>query len=177
MIIKDAHEKGNHAFGTNQTLVVLSARYWVISAREAIREWEREFAECRRRKAKASQQIMAPLPLVRVQTSVRAFTRTSVDLGGTFITIQGRGKRREKRYLCLFTCLATRAVHLEIAFGLTSDSFPNAFYRMASRRGLPDEVYSDNGTNFIAADRELQALLSQVDNHKIQESVANKEVK
>ena len=40
LIIKDAHEKGNHAFGTNQTLAVLSARYWIISAREAIREWE-----------------------------------------------------------------------------------------------------------------------------------------
>ena len=177
LIIKGAHEKGNHAFGTNQTLAVLSARYWIISAREAIREWERECAECRRRKAKASQQIMAPLPLARVQTSLRAFTRTSVDFGGPFITIQGRGKRREKRYLCLFTCLATRAVHLEIAFGLTTDSFLNAFYRMANRRGLPDEVYSDNGTNFIGADRELQALLSQVDNHKIQESVANKGVK
>ena len=177
LIIKDAHEKGNHAFGTNQTLAVLSARYWIISAREAIREWERECDECRRRKAKASQQIMAPLPLARVQTSLRAFTRTSVDFGGPFITIQGRGKRREKRYLCLFTCLATRAVHLEIAFGLTTDSFLNAFYRMANRRGLPDEVYSDNGTNFIGADRELQALLSQVDNHKIQESVANKGVK
>ena len=66
---------------------------------------------------------------------------------------------------------------MEIAFGLTTDSFINAFYRMANRRGLPDEVYSDNGTNFIGADRELQALLSQVDNHKIQESVANKGVK
>ena len=155
LIIKDAHEKGKHAFGTNQTLAILSARYWIISARKVIREWERECAECRRRKAKVGQQIMAPLPLARVQTS---------------ITIQGRGKHREKRYLCLFSCLATRAVHLEIAYGLSTDSFLNAFYRMASRRDLPDEVYSDNGTNFIGADRELQALLAQVEDHKIKES-------
>ena len=177
LIIKDAHERGKHAFGTNQTLALLSARYWIISAREVIREWERECAECRRRKAKVCQQIMAPLPLARVQTSLRAFTRTSVDFGGRFITIQGRGKRREKRYLCLFTCLATRAVHLELAYGLSTDSFLNAFYRMASRRGLPDEVYSDNGTNFVGADRELQALLAQVEGNKIKESVANKGVK
>ena len=177
LVIKDAHERGKHASGTNQTLALLSARYWIISAREVIREWERECAECRRRKAKAGQQKMAPLPLARVQTSLRAFTRTSVDFGGPFIIIQGRGKRREKRYLCLFTCLATRAVHLEIAYGLSTDSFLNAFYRMASRRGLPDEVYSDNGTNFIGADRELQALLAQVEGHKIKESVANKGAK
>ena len=144
LIIKDAHERGKHAFGTNQTLALLSTRYWIISAREVIREWERECAECRCRKAKSGQQIMAPLPLARVQTSLRVFTRTSVDFGSPFITIQGRGKRREKRYLCLFTCLATRAVHLEIAYGLSTDSFLSAFYRMASRRGLPDEVYSDN---------------------------------
>ena len=173
LIIKDAHERGKHAFGTNQTLALLSTRYWIISAREVIREWERECAECRRRKAKSGQQIMAPLPLARVQTSLRVFTRTSVDFGSPFITIQGRGKRREKRYLCLFTCLATRAVHLEIAYGLSTDSFLSAFYRMASRRGLPDEVYSDNGTNFIGGDRELQALLAQVEGHKIKESVAN----
>lgn len=48
---------------------------------------------------------------------------------------------------------------------------------MTSRRGLPDEVYSDNGTNFICADRGLQALLAQVESHKIEESLANKGVK
>ena len=41
LIIKDFHEKGNHTSGTNQTLAALSARYWVISGREVIRECER----------------------------------------------------------------------------------------------------------------------------------------
>ena len=176
-IVKDAHERGNHEFGTNQTLLSLSARYWIISAREVIREWERECAECRRRKARATQQIMAPLPLARLQMSLKAFTRTAVDFGGPFTTIQGRGKRREKRYLCLLTCLATRAVHLEIAFGLDTDSFLNAFYRLASRRGLPEEMFSDNGTNFKGADRELKMLLSGLDESKIKTAVANKGVK
>ena len=51
--------------------------------------------------------------------------------------MQGRGKRHRD------TWIATRAVHLEIAFGLDTDSFLNSFYRMANRRGLPEEVYSD----------------------------------
>ena len=134
--------------------------------------------ECRRREAKAACQIMAPLPLSRLMASTRAFTRTAVDFGGpyTCITVQGRGKRREKRYLCLFTCMATRAVHLEIAFGLDTDAFLNAFYRMASRRGVPEEMYSDNGTNFKGADNELRLLIAQLDNEKVKETIANKGV-
>lgn len=110
---------------------------------------------------------MAPLPLPRLEVSLKAFTRTAVDYAGPFITIQGRGKRRQKRYLCLFTCLATRAVHLEIAFGLDTDSFFYALYRMPSRRGLIKEMYSDNGTNFRAADKELKSLISPLNQEKI----------
>ena len=174
LIVKKFHEKDNHASGTNQTLAALSTRYWVMSGREVIREWERQCAECRRRKAKTCRQIMAPLPVSRLKSSLRAFTRTAVDYAGPFITIQGRGKRRQKRYLCLFTCLATRAVHLEMAFGLDTDAFLNALYRMTSRRGLMEEMFSDNGTNFRAADKELKSLISQLDQEKIKESIANK---
>ncbi|XP_070547932.1 uncharacterized protein [Ptychodera flava] len=129
LIVKFYHEEGKHAAGTNQTLSAISTRYWIISAREEIREWEKKCNECERRKAKAAEQIMAPLPEIRLKKSLRAFAYTGTDFAGPFITVQGRGKRREKRYLCLFTCLGTRAVHLEIAFGLDTDSFLNAFYR------------------------------------------------
>ena len=177
LIIKDVHEQGNRASGTNHTLAALSARYWIVSGREAIREWEKECIMCRRRKSKACQPIMAPLPVSRIKTSLRAFTKTAVDYGGPFVTVQGRGKRREKRYLCLFTCMTSRAVHLEIAYGLDTDSFLNAFFRMASRRGLPETMYSDNGTNFKGADKELKSLLTQLDQTKINSSIANNGVK
>ena len=97
--------------------------------------------KCRRRKAKACQQIMSALPLSRLTTSLRAFTRISVDFGRPIVTVQGRGKRREKRYLCLFTCMASRAIHLEIAFGLDTDPFLNAIYSSASRRGVRRNVF------------------------------------
>ena len=61
LIVKNYHEKGNHASGTNHTLAALSARFWIISGREVIRQWEKDCMECRRRKA--ARQIMAPLPL------------------------------------------------------------------------------------------------------------------
>ena len=119
---------------------------------------------------------MAPLPTSRLKPSLRAFVRSAFEFAGPFITVQGRGKRREKRYLCLFTCLATRAVHLEMAYGLDTDSFLNAFYRMASRRGLPEEMYSDNGTYFKGADAELKSLVRELDENKIYQSIANKGV-
>ena len=145
LIVKYFHEEGNHASGTNQTLAVLSTRFWIISGREEIREWKKECNECRRR------------------LSLRPFAQTAVDFGGPSVTIQGRRSRRQKRYLCLFTCLATRAVHLEMAVGLDTDSFLNAFYRMVNRRGLPRGMLSDNGTNFVSAEKELRELVEALD--------------
>ena len=133
MIVKYFHEEGNHTSGTNQTLAVLLTRFWIISGREEIREWEKECNECRRRKAKAANQIMAPLPLIRLRLSLRPFAQIAVDLGEPFVAIQGRRSRRQKRYLCLFTCLATRAVHLEMAFGLDTRELKNH-----------DEVHDDD---------------------------------
>ena len=147
-----------------------------MQGREEIREWEHQCYECRRRKAKAGNQIMAPLPKIRLKMPLHAFSTSAVDFGGPFITVQGRGKRRAKRYLCLFTCLTSRAVHLEMAFGLDTDSFLNAFYRMVNRRGLPREMVSDNGTNFVGANTELKELADKLDKDKIKSSTANKGV-
>ena len=150
---------GNHIAGTNQTLSSLSTKFWIVVAREAIIEWERVCAMCQGRKVKAAQQIMAPLPLNRLTTSLRAFAKVAFDFGGPFMTMQGRGKPRRKRYLCLFTCLASRAVHLEMAYSLDVDRCFNALNRMINRRGVPEEILSDNGTNFVAANKELCELI------------------
>ena len=60
-----------------------------------------------------------------------------------------------------------------MAFGLDTDSFLNAFYRMASRTGLP-EMFSDNGTNFKGADAELKSLVRQLDDSRMKQSISNK---
>ena len=108
---------------------------------------------------------------------MRAFAKCDVDYAGPFLTKQGRGKVRQKRYLCLFTCAATRAVHLEMAWSLDTDSFLAAFTRMTNRRGAPLEVISDNGTNFVGANNELKELLALLDQEKIKKNMANKGIK
>ena len=120
---------------------------------------------------------MGPLPQVRLRFTFRAFDQTDVDYAGPFTTIQGRGRQRLKRRLCVFTRLSTRAVHLEVAWGLDTDSFLNAFTRFTSRRGVPKEMISDNGTNFVGAVNELKDLVGQLDKDKIQGTTAQKGVK
>lgn len=62
---------------------------------------------------------MAPLPVIKYDLgSLKAFEIVAIDFAVPFYTKQGRGKAQTKRYLCLCTCLVTRAVHLEIAFSL-----------------------------------------------------------
>jgi hypothetical protein len=76
-------------------------------------------------------------------------TTVGVDYFGPFSVKRGRG--REKRWCCLFTCLTIQAVHLEVAFSMDSDSSLCAFFRFVARRGVPRDVYSNNGTNFVGA--------------------------
>jgi hypothetical protein len=83
-----------------------------------------------------------------------------IDYFGPFNTVVGR--RQEKRYGALFTCLSTRAVHLELAHYLTSDSFILAFQRFVGRRGAPSVVYSDNGTNLCAGEKEMRVALEKI---------------
>jgi hypothetical protein len=89
LIVKHYHEKANHAAGINFILSQLSERYWIIAAREEIRDWENQCYGCRRRRNKQASQVMAPLPGVRLRFTYRAFDQSAVDFVGPFITIQG----------------------------------------------------------------------------------------
>ena len=168
LVIVDAHERLGRGVGVEQVLTELRSRFWIVKGRRMVRNVTEACAECRRRfTMKMSNQMMAPLPKSRLQSSLRAFERVGVDYGGPFLTKQGRGRTRTKRYLGLFTCLTTRAVHLEMSYSLDTDSFINAFTRMTSRRGMPVYVISDNGTNFVGAERELRKLVEALDVDRI----------
>ena len=114
----------------------------------------------------------------RLRFTFRAFDQTAVDYAGPFTTIQGRGRQRLKRWLCVFTCLSTRPVHLEVAWGLDTDSFLNAFTRFSTRRGVPKEMISNNGTNFVGAvNNDFKDLVGQLDKDTIHGTTAQKGVK
>ena len=107
---------------------------------------------------------MALLPSDRVEESP-PFTFSAVDIFGPYSVKHGR--KVHKRYAVLFTCMSCRAVHIEVAFSLTTDSFINAYRRFVSIRGKVNVLRSDCGTNFIGAEREIRHELDGIDNNKV----------
>ena len=118
---------------------------------------------------------MAPLPESRLPLQSPPFSNTGVDYFGPMQVKRGRGT--EKRWVCLFTCLTTRAIHLELVASLETNSFILALRRFASRRGSPLTMTSDNGTNFRGADRELKEAVAALDHTNIADTLATKGIK
>lgn len=87
-----------------------------------------------------------PLPSARLTTFTRPFTFVGVDFFGPISVAVGR--RQEKRYGALFKCLVKRAVHIEIEYSLSTDSFIMCLRNFMLIRGTPNKIRCDNGTNF-----------------------------
>lgn len=161
LIIDFYHKENCHA-GPQLLLSIIRQRFWICSGLRAIKKRIRLCVKCFRFKPKQIFPMMADLPRYRVDEPIKAFTHTGIDNAGPlYITLtRKRGIRSQKAYLCIFICLVTRAVHFELASDLSSTTFLNAFRRFLSRRGPCQFVYSDNGTNFVAAKTYLNELYS-----------------
>jgi len=117
---------------------------------------------------------MADLPRDRLVPNEPPFTRVGVDYFGP-IEVK-RGRSMVKRYGVVFTCLAIRAIHLEVAHSLDTDSCINAFRRFIARRGQVKKIRSDNGTNFVGAKRELQEEIDKWNQAKISDTLSQQNI-
>lgn len=118
---------------------------------------------------------MADLPSERVTPNEPPFTRVGVDYFGPF-EVKSR-RSIVKRYGVIFTCLAIRAIHIEVAPSLDTDSFINALRRFTARRGQVKELRSDNGKNFVGAERELRVAIKEWNQCKINDVLLQKGIK
>jgi hypothetical protein len=84
------------------------------------------------------------------------------------------GRSQEKRFGALFTCLSTRAVNMEMGHSLDTESAIRAIRRFVARRGIPEKIFLDNGTNFHIAERELRESLEQFNQQQITQELAVK---
>lgn len=174
LILQDAHERLGHS-GRNHVLSHVRQRYWIIDAASTIRKMLSHCVTCRRQHGASGTQMMADLPRNRVVPDEPPFTRSGVDLFGPFNV--KRGRSHVKRYGVIFTCLASRAVHIEMATSLETDSFIHALRRFIARRGQVKEMRSDNGTNFVGADRELKKAIKEWNTSQIENSLLQRDIK
>ncbi|XP_059048070.1 uncharacterized protein LOC131843444 [Achroia grisella] len=163
------HRTHHHA-GVELVMNEARQHYWILRARPTIRSIVKRCQLCRLRRATTSIPPTGDHPVSRLAHHQRPFTYTGVDFFGPLSVTVGR--QHHKRYVALFTCLTTRAVHLELTTSLSTDSAISALRRMMARRGKPTEIWSDNGTNFHGADAELrraaiEASREDAANHRI----------
>ena len=99
----------------------------------------------------------ATLPGIRLEMTGRHFENCATNYRCPYFTKQGRRKVRAKQYLCLFLCSVYECIG-------TNDS----------QMGWPKKMLSDNGTNFVAAEKEICELVAQLDQNQIDRAIANK---
>ncbi|CAI6372727.1 unnamed protein product [Macrosiphum euphorbiae] len=167
MIFNYEHRRLMHA-GPQALFAHVSRKYWPLRGRETARKTVHHCLQCFRTKPIFLSPVMAPLPRERVTIS-RAFSKTGVDYCGPIMVRSGlRRVTPKKSYICVFVCMVTRAIHLELVSSLTTEDFLATLSRFMARRGQISVLYSDNGTNFVGADRALQ---SQFKAHKKDKAV------
>lgn len=127
LILQEYHEKANHG-SDNTVLNEIRQKFWVVSARKSLRSISAKCQFCILTRKKPVVPMMADLLEGRVAYQQRPFTHCGVDYFGPMIVKIGR--RREKRWGALFTCLTTRAIHIELAHTSNKDSAIMALRRL-----------------------------------------------
>lgn len=160
LIVSHFHAKTCHQ-GRSQTLMELRANgFWVIGGSRLVAKLIHTCVLCRKLRRPTERQQMAELPTERVEASA-PFTYSGMDCFGPFIVRKAR--KEYKRYGLIFTCLYSRAVHIEMLEDLSTDSFINSLRCFISLRGAVKQLRCDQGSNFVGARNELKEALKQCD--------------
>ena len=163
-MIRQYHAEVGHS-GAGYTWASIRQRYWILKGGAAVRKSLGQCILCKRRSSVVGKQLMADVPECRLQYDHPPFYSVGVNYFGPFTVKQGRST--VKRYGCVFTCLTMRAIHTEISHSLDTDSLINVLRRFIARRGKPHQIFSDDGTNFVGAERILRTALLSFNNNRI----------
>ena len=153
VIICYFHQISVHS-GQKYVLSLLREKYWIIKARFSVHRLVRNCFDCKRLCEVPCQHKMADLPGDGITAEKPPFTFVGVDCFGPFLV--KRGRSLVERYGVIFTCLTIRAIHIEIIHSMDTDSSINALRRFIARRGRPNEIRCENGTNLKAGESKLR---------------------
>ena len=172
LIIRMEHLRLLHG-GPTLIHASLSRKFHIIGGRKFIRGVIRQCVTCRNFSTKPHAQKMGNLPMERI-TPDHPFNKVGVDYAGPFFVKHGHVRKPTvvKAYACVFVSLSIKAVHLELVSNLTSDAFISCLRRFIARRGKPSLVMSDNGTNFVGANRGLKEFDQFLQLQKTQKEIS-----
>ncbi|XP_033752106.1 uncharacterized protein LOC117335931 [Pecten maximus] len=169
LLVRLFHEQVKHQ-GRNFTEgAVRTAGYWITGCKRLVSTVLHACVKCRKLRGKLEHQLMADIPSDRLQPGP-PFTNVGVDTFGPWQIVSRRtrgGSAQAKRWAIMFTCLTTRAIHIEVIEELSSSSFINAFRRFTAVRGHVKQIRSDRGTNFIGAVDDLQINAFKVEEEAV----------
>jgi len=171
LIALETHRCGHTGVAT--TVAKIRRRYWILRAHGIIKTIKFRCVTCRQVKPKHEVQVMADLPEHRLSPQTPPFHFTSCDYFGPMTVKIGRNKTT-KHYGVIFTCLNTRAVHLEVATDCSSMEFKQALRRFFAIRGYPALMLSDNGTQMVGAEKELRQMIEGWDVDELRNYCADK---
>ena len=165
-LVESFHREVEHSGRTTTIGEIRQSGYWIVNISSCVRSVIYKCVPCRTLRGKLGTQKMADLPGNRAACD-GPFVYSAVDMFGPFLV---KEKRSEvKRYVAMFTCLSSRAVHLETTKAMSADSFIQALRRFLSRRGYVRSIRSDNGTNFVGTESELKKGWEEMDQKKVGE--------
>ena len=166
---RHAHQYGHS--GIAATTAKIRKKYWILRAHNLAKKVKHECVFCRMMEHKLESQLMGDLPKQRLTPQTPPFYYTSCDYFGPYLVKVGRN-RTTKHYAVIFTCLNTRAIHLELAVDYSTMSFMQVLRRFFFIRGCPKFMLSDNGTQLEGAGRELREMLQGWDIEKLRDFCA-----
>ena len=157
LLIRHYHGTVHHQGRVITEGAIRTAGFWILGGKRTISKVISQCVTCKRLRGKVCVQKMGELPIDRVTPSP-PFTYVGVDLFGPWYIKTRRTRNtflENKRWGVLFTCLVSRAIHIETVEEMSTSSFINALKRFISIRGPVKLIRSDRGTNFVGAVKEL----------------------
>lgn len=175
IIIRHHHESVRHQGRKITHGAVRSAGFYINKESSAIKSYLKNCINCQKLHGNTLGQIMSDLPSDRLQCSP-PFTHCGMDVFGPHIVTDGTATRRntavKKCWGLLFTCLVSRAVHVDLLPALDVTAFKNAFRRFTSLRGDCSTLRSDRGSNFVYAFNQDNSSVKQLQDHLQQQNIS-----
>ena len=158
LLVRHYHEQVEHQGRHFTEGAVRASGLWIVGGKRLINSVLHKCVTCKKLRGKKEEQKMADLPTERLST-LPPFSYVGLDVFGPWMVVTRRtrgGQANNKRWAILFTCMSTRAVHIEVIESMDASSCINALRRFFAIRGPAKQLRSDCGTNFIGACNELK---------------------